>query len=72
MVSHAEAKKRMARWLIWTEQALHDLDAIADYIALDKPLAARRLVQDVLRHVGWSTGVLPVGQAGVSPADYNS
>lgn len=37
----------MAR-LIWTEPALNDLDAIAEYIALDKPEAARRLVQRVV------------------------
>ena len=37
--------------LIWTEPALSDLDAIADYIALDKPEAARRLVQRVFKHV---------------------
>ncbi len=37
--------------LIWTEPALHDLDAIADYIALDDPPAARRLVQRVFQHV---------------------
>jgi toxin ParE1/3/4 len=37
--------------LIWTEPALHDLDAIADYIALDKPEAARQFVQRVFRHV---------------------
>ena len=37
--------------LIWTEPALQDLDAIADYIALDNPLAARRLVQRVFEHV---------------------
>lgn len=30
--------------LIWSEPALQDLDAIADYIALDKPDAARNLV----------------------------
>jgi toxin ParE1/3/4 len=40
----------MAR-LIWTEPALHDLDAIADYIALDKPQAAKELVQRVFQHV---------------------
>jgi toxin ParE1/3/4 len=38
----------MAR-LIWTEPALNDLDAIADYIALDKPDAARRYVQRVFQ-----------------------
>lgn len=37
--------------LIWTEPALSDLDAIADYIALDNPEAARDLVQRVFRHV---------------------
>jgi toxin ParE1/3/4 len=37
--------------IIWTEPALSDLDAIADYIALDKPEAARRLVQSVFKHV---------------------
>ena len=37
--------------VIWTEPALNDLDAIADYIALDNPVAARELVQRVFRHV---------------------
>jgi len=37
--------------IIWTEPALSDLDAIADYIALDKPEAARRLAQRVFEHV---------------------
>src|ERR1044071_4425417 len=37
--------------VIWTEPALNDLDAIADYIALDNPEAARRLVQRIFRHV---------------------
>ena len=37
--------------IIWTEPALGDLDAIADYIALDKPDAASRLVQRVFGHV---------------------
>ena len=37
--------------IVWTEPALSDLDAIADYIALDKPEAARRLVQRVFAHV---------------------
>ncbi|MCL6106181.1 MAG: type II toxin-antitoxin system RelE/ParE family toxin [Actinobacteria bacterium] len=38
--------------IIWTEPALADLDAIADYIALDNPEAARKLVRKVFRHVG--------------------
>lgn len=36
----------MAR-LIWTEPALADLDTIAEYVALDNPLAASRFVQKV-------------------------
>ena len=37
--------------VIWAEPALNDLDAIADYIALDNPEAARRLVQKIFEHV---------------------
>jgi toxin ParE1/3/4 len=37
--------------VIWTEPALNDLDAIADYVALDNPVAARELVQRIFRHV---------------------
>ncbi|PXX91560.1 plasmid stabilization protein [Marinobacter vulgaris] len=33
--------------VIWTEPALQELDAIAEYIALDNPVAASRLVQEV-------------------------
>jgi toxin ParE1/3/4 len=33
--------------LIWTEPALDDLDQIAEYIALDDPVAASRLVRKV-------------------------
>ena len=36
----------MAR-LIWTEPAIAELEAIADYIALDKPDAARQFVRRV-------------------------
>lgn len=35
----------------WTEPALDDLEAIAAYIALDKPDAAGRLVQRVISRV---------------------
>ena len=38
--------------IVWTEPALSDLDAIADYIALDNPHAARELMQRVFDHVG--------------------
>jgi len=40
----------MAR-LIWTEPALLDLDEIAEYIALDDPLAAARYIQKVFDRV---------------------
>jgi len=33
--------------IIWTAPAVNELDAIADYIALDKPDAAKRLVKSV-------------------------
>ncbi len=37
--------------VIWTEPALDDLEAIAVYIALDKPDAAKGLVQRVVARV---------------------
>lgn len=37
--------------IVWTEPALNDLDAIADYIAQENPEAAKRLVRNVFRHV---------------------
>ena len=37
--------------VIWADPAIQDLHAIADYIALDKPEAAHRLVQRVLATV---------------------
>ncbi len=37
--------------VIWTEPALSDLEAIADYIALDNPDAASRLVKRVFAHI---------------------
>lgn len=37
--------------VIWAKPALNDLDAIADYIALDNPEAARRLVRKIFEHV---------------------
>jgi len=41
----------MAR-IIWADPAIQELDAIADYIALDKPEAAHQLVQRVFAAVG--------------------
>ncbi|MGJ8634695.1 MAG: type II toxin-antitoxin system RelE/ParE family toxin [Luteolibacter sp.] len=40
----------MAR-LIWTDPALQDLEQIADYIALDNPDAAKRLIKEVFQKV---------------------
>lgn len=37
--------------VVWTDPALSDLDAIADYIALDKPDAAKRWVRKVFDRV---------------------
>ncbi len=37
--------------LIWTEPALHDLNDIAEYIALDNLNAAKQLIKNVFRTV---------------------
>jgi len=37
--------------VIWTEPALNDLDEVAEYIALDKPSAAKKLVEDIFLRV---------------------
>lgn len=37
--------------IVWTLPALADLDAIADYIALDDPRAASALVMRIMDHV---------------------
>ena len=37
--------------IVWTEPALNDLEALAEYIALDKPEAASRLVQRVFSRI---------------------
>jgi len=37
--------------IVWAESALLDLNDVAEYIALDKPSTARRLVQDVFARV---------------------
>lgn len=37
--------------IIWSEPALSDLDAIADYIALENPVAAAELVKRIVGHV---------------------
>ena len=40
----------MAR-LVWTERAIADLDEIAEYIAFDDPVAARRLTSRIQLHL---------------------
>ncbi len=37
--------------IVWTEPALSDLDAIADFIALENPVAAQKLVRRIFRHI---------------------
>ena len=37
--------------IVWTEPALADLDASADYIALENPVAAAELVKRIFGHV---------------------
>lgn len=38
--------------ITWTEPALADLEAIADFIAIQDPMAAGELVKRIYRHVG--------------------
>lgn len=37
--------------IIWTEPALQELDEIADYISLDDPQAAKKMVRKVFNRV---------------------
>lgn len=37
--------------VIWTEPALADLEAIADYIAVENPAAAREFIRRVFSHM---------------------
>ena len=37
--------------IVWSEPALADLDAVADYIALESPVAAAELVKRIFGHV---------------------
>lgn len=37
--------------IVWSEPALSDPDAVADYIALEDPAAAAALVARILKHV---------------------
>lgn len=37
--------------IVWSEPALADIDAIADYIALENPVAAAELVKRIFGHI---------------------
>lgn len=37
--------------IVWTEPALSDLDAIAEYIALENPIAASEIVKRIFGHI---------------------
>jgi len=37
--------------IVWSDPALSDLDAIADYIALENPAAASEMVKRIFAHV---------------------
>ncbi len=37
--------------VVWSQPALADLDAVADYIALDNPTAAKQLVRDIFERI---------------------
>ncbi len=37
--------------IVWTEPALSDLDAIADFIALENPVAAQKSVRRIFTNV---------------------
>jgi toxin ParE1/3/4 len=37
--------------IVWSDPALSDLDAVADYIALENPVAASELVKRIINHV---------------------
>jgi toxin ParE1/3/4 len=38
--------------IVWSDPALSDLDAVADYIALENPIAASEFVKRIIKHVG--------------------
>lgn len=47
----SQAENAQMAQLVWTEPALSDLEGIAEYIALDNPAAASRLVGKVFDRV---------------------
>ncbi|WFE68108.1 type II toxin-antitoxin system RelE/ParE family toxin [Thiomicrospira sp. R3] len=55
--------------VIWAETALAELDAVADYIALDNPSAAKNLVQTVFSKTRLLADFLEIGSAPNELAD---
>jgi len=55
----------MAR-IVWAESALRDLDGIADFIALDEPAAAKRLIKRAFAKVDQ---LVDLPESGTSPRD---
>jgi len=56
----------------WTTDAADDLERICDYIARERPEAARRLALDVLRAIEGSAPFQAVGALGASKVLANS
>jgi len=56
--------------LIWTEPALQDLDAVADYIALDNRAAACRYVHEVFKQVARLKSFPELGQVPAELEDF--
>ena len=49
--------------IVWTEPALQDLDQIADYISLDNPDAAKKLVRQCFQRVEYLSQHPKMGKA---------
>ena len=57
--------------VVWTEPALSDLDAIADFIALENPVAAQKLVRRIFQHVEQLEGHPKSGSKPAELKDWN-
>ena len=55
--------------IIWTEPAIADLEAIADYIALENPTATKELMQRVMKH---TRQLAQFPQSGTRPGELGS
>jgi toxin ParE1/3/4 len=59
----------LKRPVLWSENALRELNAAIAYIAIRNPTAARRMVAD-LRSAGDRLGLTPTGRPGRVPGTY--